>query len=165
MKLFCVRHGHAERLSHHTDERSLTQEGIDAVSRIAVYLKQRKVQIMHLMYSGKLRAQQSAKILSEIVAISSIKNGKTATKVCTLLEPEHSSVTPLVDLIKKWHENTMLVGHMPFLSRLVSALVLGNDSCHCNILRLSPGTVVCLERTENFQWILDWIIHPDLIPN
>ncbi|AJC50383.1 phosphohistidine phosphatase SixA [Coxiella endosymbiont of Amblyomma americanum] len=155
MKLFCVRHGHAEQLPNYMGERPLTKEGIFEIGKVATYLRRQEIQVAYLMYSEKLRARQSAKILSTgIITVS--------TEESALLGPQ-CSTKPFIDLVQGWHDDTMLVGHMPFLSHLVSALILGNDSC--DILRILPGTVICLERIENHQWILNWIMHPDLIPN
>lgn len=154
MKLFCVRHGRAEQLPDRTGERPLTQEGVNEVSKLATYLKHRGVHVTHLMHSGKLRAQQSAEILA-------VLEDQTA-EVCTLLRSDHP-IQLLIDRIQEWHDDTMLVGHMPFMSQLVSTLILGKYSY--DILRFVPGTVVCLERIENRQWILNWIIRPDLVPD
>ena len=158
MKLYCVRHGRAEQLPDHTGERPLTQEGINDVSKVAAYLKHQAVwvRVVRLMHSGKLRAQQSADILAAAVA-----EGQTI-EVCALLGSDHS-IIPLVNLIQEWHDDTMLVGHMPFMSQLVSTLILGEDSY--DILRFPPGTVVCLERIEHHRWILNWVVCPDLVPD
>ncbi|WP_264435832.1 phosphohistidine phosphatase SixA [Coxiella endosymbiont of Dermacentor marginatus] len=154
MKLFCVRHGRAEQLPDHTGERSLTQEGINEVSKLAAYLKHRGVYVTHLMHSGKLRAQQSAEILAVLE--------HQTVEVCALLRSDHS-IKLLIDLIQEWNDDTMLVGHMPFMSQLVSTLILGKYSY--DILRFLPGTIVCLERIENHRWILNWVIRPDLVPD
>lgn len=156
MKLFCVRHGHAEQIPNPAGERPLTCEGVDELRKVATYLKQRGVHVVHLMHSGKLRAEQSAEILASVLA-----EGQNI-EVCPLLGCNQPTAH-IIDLIQEWHDDTMLVGHMPFMSQLVSALILGNDSC--NILRFPPGTVVCLERLENHLWILDWVVRPDLVPD
>ncbi|PMB54986.1 phosphohistidine phosphatase SixA [Coxiella endosymbiont of Rhipicephalus microplus] len=156
MKLFCVRHGHAEQLPNLAGERPLTQEGIEEVGKVAVYLKHRGVYVVHLMHSGKLRAQQSAEIL-----VSSLAESQ-AIEVCPLLGSDHP-IAPLIDLIQEWYDDTMLVGHMPFISQLVSSLILGREGY--DILCFPPGTVACLERIENSRWILNWVIRPDLVPD
>lgn len=155
MKLFCVRHGHAEQLPDKRGDRPLTQEGVDEVSKVAAYLKHRGVHAVHVKHSGKLRAQQSAAILASAIA------NDQSVEVCQLLGSDHPTA-PLIDRIQEWHDDTMLVGHMPFMSQLVSALVLGDDNYH--IMRFPPGAVVCLERFENHRWILNWVLRPDLVP-
>ena len=154
MKLFCVRHGHAAQMPDYTGERPLTQEGINEVSKIAAYLKRQGIHVVHLMHSGKLRARQSAEILAMFE-----EEGQDL-EVCALLGSDYPTA-PLIDLIQEWHDDTMLVGHMPFMSQLVSALILGKDSY--DILQFSPGTVVCLDRIENHRWILNWVVRPDTL--
>ena len=158
MKLFCVRHGRAEQLPDHTGERPLTQKGIDEVSKMATYLKRQGIHVAHLMHSGKLRARQSA----EILAVTEVAAAGQTPEVCALLGSDYHTA-PLINLIQEWHDDTMLVGHMPFMSQLVSALILGKDIY--DILRFSPGMVVCLERIENYRWILNWAVSPDLVPD
>ena len=155
MKLYCVRHGHAEQLPNKNGERPLTHEGVDEINRMAVYLAHRDVRAVHVMHSSKLRARQSAIILAEAVAKDQL------VEICELLESDYPTA-PLVDRIQEWHDDTLLVGHMPFMSQLVSALVLGDD--YPDILRFPPATVVCLERFES-RWILNWVLRPDLVPD
>lgn len=156
MKLYCVRHGHAEKVATRDGERPLTEQGREEVSKVANYLAYRKVHVSHIMYSSKLRAKETADILSNVIAMGSV------TEQYDLLECDRS-VTPLVEMIQSWDDDTMLVGHMPFMPKLISALILGNDSY--NILCFPPGTVVCLERYENHRWILSWVLQPDLVPD
>lgn len=155
MKLYCVRHGHAENLPNEKGGRPLTSQGVEEVTKVAEYLACRGVHVSHVMHSSKLRAQQTAEILAKAIA-----NNNHSTEVFDLLEPDRS-VDPLVDQVQGWSDDTMLVGHMPFMPELVSKLIL--DQGGYNILRFPPATVVCLEQYENHRWILNWVLHPDLI--
>ena len=155
MKLYCVRHGHAEQLPDESGERPLTQEGVEEINRVATYLAHRDVHAVHVIHSGKLRAQQSAVILAEAVAKDQ------SVEVCELLGLDHQ-IAPLIDRIQEWHDDILLVGHMPCMSQLVSALILGKG--YPDILRFPPATVVCLEQFEN-RWILNWVLRPDLVPD
>ncbi|QTS83742.1 phosphohistidine phosphatase SixA [Coxiella endosymbiont of Amblyomma nuttalli] len=155
MKLYCVRHGHAEQLPNKSGERPLTQKGIEEINRIATYLAYRDVHAIHVMHSGKLRAQQSAVILAEAVAKNQL------IEVCELLGSDHQ-IALLIDRVQEWHDDTLLVGHMPCMSQLVNTLILGDD--YPDILRFTPATVVCLEQFEN-RWILNWVLRPDLVPH
>ena len=54
----------------------------------------------------------------------------------------------------------MIVGHLPFIPRLVNALVLGLEYAdHPPIIDYPPGTVVCLEQ-HNRRWIIHWVLSP-----
>ena len=156
MKLYCVRHGHAEKIAVQDSERPLTAQGNNEISKVAGYLAHRGVHVSHIMHSPKLRAVQSARILEKAVATGSV------TENCDLLESDRA-VIPLVEMIQDWDDDTMLVGHMPFVSHLVSALILGDDAHE--IVCFPPGTIVCLERHESHSWILNWVLRPDLVPD
>ena len=56
-------------------------------------------------------------------------------------------------------EPLMLVGHLPHLSRLVSALVLGDSKKE--ILWPDAGTMVCLTKTQRGFRLL-WVLTPEL---
>ena len=155
MKLYCARHGHAEQSPDQYGERPLSLEGIKEISKVAAYLKHQLINITHVKYSGKLRTQQSAVILADAVA------NEQALEASELLGIDYPTI-PLIESIQQWHDDTMLVGHMPFMSQLVSALILGNDSY--DIVRFYPGTIVCLEQLEG-RWILNWMLHPSLVPD
>ncbi|WP_423062863.1 phosphohistidine phosphatase SixA [Candidiatus Paracoxiella cheracis] len=155
MKLYCVRHGHAESEPDTKGERPLNEQGKQEVAKVAEYLAHRGVHVSHIMHSGKLRAEQTALILA-----NAVMNGQSV-EATDLLEPSRA-VTPLVEILQNWHDDTMLVGHMPFMSQLVSALILNDDGY--NIVRFPPGTIVCLEQYEH-RWILNWILRPDLLPD
>lgn len=156
MKIYCVRHGHAELTPDASGERPLTPEGIQELKKVANYLAFRGFHVSHVMHSEKLRAKQTAEILAKRVA--------TATKPeeSLLLSPD-ALISTLADLIRDWHDDTLLVGHMPNIALLVSLLVIGDESQ--DLVLFTPGTIVCLERYENQHWIIDWIVRPELVPD
>jgi phosphohistidine phosphatase len=154
MKLYCVRHGHAELALDATGERPLTDEGIEEVNKVTNYMAHLGLHVSHVLHSKALRAVQTAKILVEKIAVD------TEAEPLNLLAPEEP-VYPFIELLSSWHDDTLIVGHMPFVSQLVSALVARNEDL--NIVRFTPATVVCLERYEADKWIINWILHPDLV--
>jgi phosphohistidine phosphatase len=54
----------------------------------------------------------------------------------------------------------MLVGHLPFLSRLTSLLLVGDRTKE--IIRFRNAGIICLIREED-QWLLGWVMTPDLV--
>lgn len=155
MKLYCVRHGHAEKRPDQSGDYPLTEPGAEGVNKVATYLGRRGVHVVHVMHSGKLRAKQTAEVFANAI-------GNGSTEICASLNSEQS-VDGLLELIQEWHDDTLLVGHMPFMSHLVSSLLLKDE--RYDIVRFPPGTVVCLDRFEHHRWILDWVLRPDLIAN
>ncbi len=154
MKIYCVRHGHAESNPNAEGQRSLTQQGRDEVTKVANYLSHRGFHVSHVLHSEHQRAIQTAQILAMKIA------GETEPETSPLLGPE-CSILPLIEQLQDWDDDTMVVGHMPFISFLVSALVVGDENY--NLVRFMPATVVCLERYESQRWIINWIVRPDLV--
>jgi phosphohistidine phosphatase SixA len=59
-------------------------------------------------------------------------------------------------------KNLMLVGHLPYLSHLVARLLgLPADK---PLVRFQTGGVVRLDREESEQWVVRWMLTPELLP-
>jgi phosphohistidine phosphatase len=69
-------------------------------------------------------------------------------------------VEPLAAEIAAWTTDTLLVGHLPFLGRLASLLLVSDPERQ--VLGFQPGTLACLERDPAGQWMLAWMIRPEL---
>ncbi len=153
MKLYLVQHGEAHPKDVDPD-RPLTERGMEDVERLAAFLGRAGIEVERVIHSGKLRAAQTADLL--------------ATTVAPLVELEvndqiHPNDDPrLVD----WQEKTggrdaMLVGHLPFMAKLVSQL-LAEDPERL-IAAYRPGSVVCLESGAEGAWQMNWMIRPELL--
>jgi len=152
MKLYLVQHG--EACAKDVDpQRPLTEQGKVDVKRLAVFLKRAGVQVERVIHSGKLRARQTAEVLAGSIAAG--------------VELEESGMINPNDNPKafdwqseSWSIDTLVVGHLPFMTRLVSHLLVDNvDRLSVNY---QPGSIVCLEHTDG-QWLLDWMIRPQLL--
>lgn len=153
MKLFLVQHGEAHAKSVDPD-RPLTDRGIEDVDRLADFLDKAGVRIERVIHSGKLRALQTATRLADVIA--------------TGVEPEASGLLNPNDNPKafdwqseSWDRNTLIVGHLPFMARLVSHLVTGDENR--SVVAYLPGSIVCLEPDENARWSINWMIRPELL--
>ena len=153
MKLYLVQHG--ESAAKEVDpERPLTERGRLDVERMAGALAGAHVQVERIVHSGKLRAAQTAEILAAAVASG--------------VEPATSDqIDPLDDPAKfDWQAtsagaDTMLVGHLPFMGKMVAQLV-GVNSAQAPVA-FRPGSVVCLESAESGGWQIDWMLRPELL--
>ena len=67
----------------------------------------------------------------------------------------------LVQAVGEWTDDTMVVGHLPFMGKLASRLVTGDEAA--SVVMFTPGTVVCLERGEQGSWSIAWMIRPELV--
>lgn len=126
------------------------------VTHLARYLAKCGLEVSQLMQSGKLRAQQTAEILAAALGI------KTVTEFPVLQDTE-SGVHNLLEMLESWDDDTMLVGHLPFLPQLINALLL-NNADYPPIIHYPPATIVCLERHDDLQWVIRWVLNPDMIP-
>jgi phosphohistidine phosphatase len=55
----------------------------------------------------------------------------------------------------------MLVGHLPYMSRLASRLLTGR--AEKGSINFKEGGVVCLSY-EDGKWVVEWMVVPELIP-
>ena len=152
MKLYLVQHGKA--LAKAEDpERPLSEQGEQDVRNVASQLGDAGVQVVRIWHSGKQRAARTAEILARRVL-----SGRGIEKIKGI-----SPNDPVADFASDadvWDEDTLVVGHLPFMSRLVSLLTVG-DAAH-ELVQFTPGSIVCLERQDDHHWVLAWMIRPDL---
>ena len=55
----------------------------------------------------------------------------------------------------------MIVGHLPFLEKLASFLVCGDEGTKAVMFRYSA--ILCLEKKESGRWAVDWVIKPEMV--
>jgi phosphohistidine phosphatase len=152
MNLYLVQHGEA-KTEEEDPERALNQRGAEVVERIAAWAAKVGIQVDQIRHSGKRRAQQTAEILADriepnhgVVPVSGLK--------------PNDDINAWAENLAKESESVMLVGHLPFLSRLTSLLLVGDLTKE--IVRFRNGGIVCLIREED-RWLLDWAMTPDLV--
>ncbi len=150
MKLYTVQHGIS--LSEEVDpEKSLSPEGEKQSRKIAEFLKEKSVQVDVLWHSPKKRAVQTAHILSETVASPEIQERKDLNP----MDP----VDNLPQEIEPLEKNLMIVGHLPFLQKLVSLLLSGTEDNQ--FISIKNSGVICLEHTDS--WKVLWAVTPGLL--
>ena len=71
-------------------------------------------------------------------------------------------VEPMQNRLRTESDNLMLVGHLPYLSRLV-AMLLGVRKDRV-VVEFRMGGVVQLDRNESGEWVLHWALTPELLP-
>jgi phosphohistidine phosphatase len=154
MKLYLVQHGESVAKEINPD-RPLSAQGEHDVKQVAGHLQQAGVSVGKIRHSGKTRARQTAEILAKAL----LKNGKIET--IESIAP-NDPVASLAASIPELDANTMIVGHLPFMAKLVSYLITGKDDHP--FLTYRPGSIVCLEQDENQIWQIQWMIRPDCLP-
>jgi phosphohistidine phosphatase len=153
MRVYLVQHGQAQPKEVDPD-RNLTEQGRNDVERVSAFLKKQGLCASAIWHSGKVRAEQTANILASAV---STKQGVIKHDG---LSP-NDTIEPVKEELIRIQGDLMIVGHLPFLSRLALALVTGNASAE--MVAFQPGGVVCLEQAEDKIWRMRWIVTPELL--
>lgn len=155
MKLYLVQH--AKAVSEQADpQRSLTEEGRRDIEKVAAFIKPLKLSIDYLWHSSKLRAAQTAQVLAEVVRVNKDSGARDG------LGP-NDDVSAIQDQLLAMGEDIMIVGHLPFLGKLASVLLTGSESA--NTVAFKNAGIVCLNRLDQNQWQIEWMIIPQLILN
>ncbi|MGB5439333.1 MAG: phosphohistidine phosphatase SixA [Gammaproteobacteria bacterium] len=153
MKLYLAQHG--EALSKAEDAgRPLSERGRSDVEAIAALAGAAGLRVARVWHSGKLRAEQTAQILATVV----LPRGKAAS--IGGINPNDAVEDFVVDA-DVWQDDTLVVGHLPFMSRLVALLLVGDPERE--LVRYSPGSIVCLEHSGAHGWVLLWMLRPDAV--
>ena len=153
MKIYLVQHGEAAA-KEVEPERPLTEQGMKEVQRIAGALKRAGVEVKRVIHSGKLRAQQTAEILAIEIA------PRLQLETSDLINPNDNPGA--FDLqTDVGNTDAVVVGHLPFMAKLVSHLVTGVESQ--TLVAYQPGSIVCLELIEKDNWQINWMLRPELL--
>ena len=152
MAIYLVQHGRS--LPKNMDpEKGLSDEGKAEVQRIAAVAVEYGIHVEQIRHSGKKRARQTADIFA-----AHLKPNKGVTIT--------NGMDPLDDVIAfacglPIEEDMMLVGHLPFMQRLTSYLILG--TADPPVFRFQNGGIVCMDRVEDSQnWIIQWTLMPNI---
>ena len=152
MDIYLVQHGEAKQETE-DPERPLTAKGKEEVSRVANHLAKLNLGVLRIVHSGKLRARQTAEILSQ-----HLRQGldiAAAAGLSPMDEPKAAR-----DLVEGSEGGLMLVGHLPHLSRLASSLVAGDQGVELITFRM--GGVTCLTN-DGGGWRIRWVLTPETV--
>jgi phosphohistidine phosphatase len=149
MNLFLMQHGEATS-EQDNPERPLTPAGRGAVESVALRAQHAGVLLDRCFHSGKLRAAQSAELLA--AAVGGILEQRDG------LAP-NDPIIPVADWVRRVDESIALVGHLPFLGRLASLLIVGDENVP--VVRFTMGGLVCLVHDEPAQtFVVAWALSP-----
>jgi phosphohistidine phosphatase len=158
MNIFILRHGIAvERGTagfEKDSERPLTAKGKRQLRKSAAAMKKMKLRFDLILSSPYERAKRTAEIVAgELKLKKRLKFSDTLK-----YEGDPEELIGVVAGLKPEPENLLLVGHEPYLSRLVSLLVSGNEDlamdfkkgglCKLETEKLHPG------KCAQLAWLL-----------
>ena len=151
--LYLVQHG--EAAPEDVDpKKPLTAKGKRDSLKMARFLKSAGLEVDCMWHSPKARSKETASIFAKEL---SPRQGLLQKENIAPKDP----IVETADAIRELDENIMIVGHLPFLQRLASLLLLATESYE--ILQFKKGGVVCLERAEKGVWQLIFEVGPDLL--
>lgn len=160
MKLYILRHGDAAdagdpRFSSDAD-RPLTPKGIQRTKSLAHGLRGMEISFDHIFSSPLVRARQTA----EIVERGVLFNGRLELTAHLSPTGDFEKLMGQLAAIRPAPDCVLLVGHEPYLSRLISLLCLGGAGLP---LVLKKGGLARLEvespRAEKCA-TLEWLMTP-----
>jgi phosphohistidine phosphatase len=131
-------------------ERSLTPRGEEETRKISDAAKRLSIHPAKIYHSGKKRAEQTAGIIAAALDLPA--------HVGQGINP-NDDIGPWVERISAEAEDLMIVGHLPFLEKLASFLVSGNEGAKSVLFRYSA--IVCLEKKEAGRWAVNRVLRPE----
>ncbi len=153
MKLYLIQHGEAKPESE-DPERSLTSRGEEEVKKVSVTAKRLNIKPLKVFHSGKMRARQTAEIIARNLQIPG-----PSVQAMEGLNP-NDRVLPWEVRVSQESEDLMIVGHLPFLEKLASLLLCGEENARVVLFRY--GAIVCLEQKQDKGWAVRWILTPEM---
>ena len=149
MAIYLVQHG--KSLPEDVDpEKGLALEGKEETVRVASTVRDNGVHVSIIKHSGKKRARQIAEIIASILA------PKPRVEETQGLNPL-DDVKILAKTLTK-EQDLMLVGHLPFMQRLLSYLVTGSDDRP--VFKFQNSGILCLDMDDKGRWLIKWAIMP-----
>lgn len=153
MELYLVQHAEAKSKEEDPD-RPLTERGREDIRRAAGLIRGLDIHVKIIMHSDRLRAEETAQELAG--AVTSDEGLQKAKG----LGPT-DDIGRMVTLLTETTDNIMIVGHLPYLSRLASRL-LGGDP-EQKIIDFQMASIARLDREEpSGKWFIKWFLTPEI---
>jgi phosphohistidine phosphatase len=153
LHLYLARHGTPLDKADNP-RRPLSEAGRDDVRRVADFLGRLEDHPpTAVVHSGKDRARETAELLAERLAPSLVPQPTAG------LGPT-DPVPPFRNELAAWDQNTLVVGHLPFLARLAGLLVAEDEERA--VAAFGPGSILALQPAEEGSyWQVSWMIGPE----
>ena len=150
MALYLMRHG--DFIPREIDpDCPLSERGIVEVIEAAALAAGRGARVLRIQHSDRTRAAQTASVCAEILRPPG-GCGEMAG-----LHP-HDDILAVLGFIEGT-EDSMIIGHLPFLEKLAAYLVTGTPEKA--VTSFPTATIVCLERDHGQDaWKISWKITP-----
>lgn len=134
-------------------ERGITSQGEVETRKTATFLANLSPNIENIWCSHKKRAIDTANIVADKLGINDY------VKECDNLAPKDPT-DPIIMQIDKIESDTIIVGHLPYLSNLLDKLTINNNQN--TYFKFTNSGIVCLEKIENI-WVIQWAVTPKIL--
>jgi phosphohistidine phosphatase len=156
LDVYLIQHGESKP-KEEDPARPLTDRGRSSVENIGAHLFNLHVSFDRVFHSGKLRAQQTAKILGNLV--------NSRVEAHAGLDPM-DQVTPIMrwlsEQARQGSKSVAIVGHLPFLDKLASIMVTGSESVGVVAFQYA-GVVRLVPKGEEEGYRVRWVLAPETI--
>ncbi len=156
MNLYLLRHAKAEEPgSRYSDDskRPLTEDGEKEMFRVAKGMREMELNFELILSSPFVRAKRTAEIVAEVFKSNKLRfsknlaSGADARNLIDELNEDYASF-----------KNILLVGHEPYLSKLISRLCAGDDKFplhfkKAGLCKLTVGELRA-DRCARLEWLL-----------
>jgi len=149
MQLYLVQHGDAQPEEVDPD-RPLTPKGRADVARVAALAAKLGVRVAEILHSDKRRAVETAEEFSRAL-------GAPRRQLADM--GPNDDINPMRREASSRAESYMLIGHLPFLSRLAGNLTCLDESLQ--IVAFQLGGLVRLDRHADGRFSVVWAIPPE----
>jgi phosphohistidine phosphatase len=155
MALYLVQHGIS--LAKDADPgRGLSEHGISETQRVARRAGDLRIHVSEIIHSGKNRARRTAEIFADRLTPGKEPSLSAGLNPLDDVEPIAQAFAERPDL--------MIVGHLPFLERLASFLIVG--TAEIPVVGFTNSGIVCLDRREREPgrriWVVRWVLAPEI---
>lgn len=151
MPIYLVQHGKNRPQTEDPDE-GLSAEGVSDTERIAAVAKGYNVKVAAIYHSVKKRARQTAEIMAEALMPAKGISEKQGLKAMDDVQAVAATLDP--------KDSLMLVGHLPFMSRLTALLITGDMDRP--VFAFQNSGIVCLDKRDDGNWIIKWTLMPNI---
>jgi len=155
MSLFLVQHGKCHS-KENDPEKGLSPPGIEEINRLAPVAKSYKIPVAKIFHSGKKRSRQTAERYHEALEPGVPPAVMAGINPLDDVRDFAATLDPGAD----W----MVVGHMPFMERLVSFLTTGNEDLR--VYAFQNAGIVCLDaridENDDWDWFIKWTLNPNI---
>ena len=151
MNVYLVRHGKAK--SEEEDaRRPLSGSGIAEVEAVAEHIATTwDIHPSRIYHSTKLRAKQTAEIIAD--ALKKTDSLEEAEGLKPLDDPR-----TWADRIEAMEDDVMLVGHLPYMGKLASYLLVNNPNA--STVTFQTATALHLRRDDQGVWSIIGMVNP-----